>query len=89
MDEKLYYDVRNIYLISSVFKVMSKIKINQLQVNKSQLKDLKDFETIKIIGGYDEENNESSRDIIQKAMTEAVTRSDMSRNRIRAFKTSS
>ena len=57
---------------------MSRIKINELEPNKSQLKDLNDFETIKIIGGYDEES-ESSRDKIQRAMLEAITRSDKSR----------
>ena len=68
---------------------MSKIKINELSVNKSQLKELNDVETVIVIGGYDEEA-ESSRDMIQRAMQEAVTRSDMSRNGIRAFgKTSS
>jgi|GEM_PF-4965794 len=58
---------------------MSKIKINELEVNKSRLEDLNDLETIIIIGGYDEET-ESSRDMIQRAMQEAVMRSDMSRN---------
>ena len=58
---------------------MSKIKISELEPNKSQLKELQDLETMAIIGGYDEES-ESSRDLIQKAMREAVTRSDMSRN---------
>ena len=59
---------------------MSRIKITQLQPNESQLQDLNDFETIKIIGGYDDEESESSSDMIQRAMQEAVTRSDMSLN---------
>ena len=58
---------------------MSRIKITELEPNKSQLKELNDLETIRIVGGYDEES-ESSRDMIQRAMQEAVTRSDMSLN---------
>ena len=58
---------------------MSRIKLYELEANKSQLKELNDTETINVIGGYDEET-ESTRDVIQKAMIEAVTRSDMLRN---------
>ncbi len=59
---------------------MSKIKFYELEVNSSELKELNDLETVSVIGGYDEEEVESTRDIIQRAMKEAVTRSDMSRN---------
>ena len=59
---------------------MSKIKLYKLQANNSQLKELSDMETINVIGGYDNEETESTRDVIQKAMIEAVTRSDMLRN---------
>ena len=56
---------------------MSKIKINELKVNstKSQFQELSDLETANIIGGCDQEE-QSSRKIIQKAMQEAVMRSD-------------
>ena len=56
---------------------MSKIKINDLKSTstKSQLQELSDLETANIIGGYDEEE-QSSRNIIQKAMEQAVMRSD-------------
>ncbi|MDJ0594026.1 MAG: hypothetical protein QNJ72_29275 [Pleurocapsa sp. MO_226.B13] len=59
---------------------MSKIKFYELEVNSSELKELNDLETLSVIGGYDDEEAESTRDIIQRAMKEAVTRSDMSRN---------
>ncbi|MCC0179439.1 hypothetical protein I4641_20975 [Waterburya agarophytonicola K14] len=62
---------------------MSKIKIYQLKQTNSHLKELNAFETTKIVGGYDEET-ESSQDIIQKAMQEAVMRSDISLNANRA-----
>ena len=68
---------------------MAKIKINELEVNKSQLKDLSDIETITVIGGYDDEETKSSRDMIQRAMQAAVNRSDMSQNGSRAFSKSS
>ena len=58
---------------------MSKIKISELKPVKSDLKELNDLETASIIGGHDEEA-ESSQDIIQRAMQEAVMRSDLFRN---------
>jgi len=58
---------------------MSKIKISELRPIESDLKELNDLETASIIGGYDEEA-ESSQDIIQRAMQEAVMRSDLFRN---------
>ena len=58
---------------------MAKIRIEELEVEKSTLKVLNEVEAIYVIGGHDEEA-ESSRDIIQKAMQEAVSRSDMSMN---------
>ncbi len=64
---------------------MAKITINELKVNQSQIQDLSDIETVTVIGGYDEEETESSRDMIQRAMKEAVMRSDMSQNSRRAF----
>ena len=58
---------------------MSKIKISELRPIESDLKELNDLETANIIGGYDEEA-ESSQDIIQRAMQEAVMRRDIFRN---------
>lgn len=58
---------------------MSKIQILELKPNNSDLKELNIIETAKIVGGYDSEA-ESSKDIIQKAMQEAVMRSDVSSN---------
>ena len=58
---------------------MSKIQILELKPNNSDLKELNIIETANIIGGYDSEA-ESSRDIIHKAMQEAVMRSDVSSN---------
>ena len=58
---------------------MSKIQILELKQNNSDLKELNIIETVNIIGGYNNEA-ESSRDIIHKAMQEAVMRSDVSSN---------
>ena len=58
---------------------MSKIQILELKPNNCDLTELNIIETAKIIGGYDSET-ESSKDIIQKAMQEAVIRSDLSSN---------
>lgn len=60
---------------------MSIIKIKELKANstKSQLQELSDLETANIIGGCDEEEK-SARNIIQKAMEQAVIRSDASLN---------
>ena len=58
---------------------MSKIKILQLKPDSSHLKELNIIETANIIGGYNREAH-SSRDIIQKAMQEAVIRSDIYNN---------
>lgn len=58
---------------------MSKIKIYDLEANNSELKELNYLEAVNITGGSDEEA-ESSQDIIQKAMEEAVMRSDILNN---------
>lgn len=60
-------------------KIMSKIKFFELKPNTSQLKELNDLELANIVGGYDKEA-ESSKEVIQKAMEEAVMRSDLSLN---------
>lgn len=58
---------------------MSKIKFYELEVSNSQLRELNDLESISVIGGYDGET-QSSQETIQRAMQEAVTRSDILRN---------
>ena len=58
---------------------MSKIKILELKPNNSHLKELNIIEAANIVGGYTRETR-SSKDIIQKAMQEAVIRSDMSKH---------
>lgn len=58
---------------------MSKIKIYELKVSDSEFTELNRLETVNIVGGCDEES-ESSQEIIQKAMQEAVNRSDLLNN---------
>lgn len=66
---------------------MSKIQINELDVkDNSELKDLGDLETHNIIGGYKQVTNivpsvkVSCREVIQKAMKDALIRRDISQN---------
>jgi hypothetical protein len=56
---------------------MSKIQIKQLNINQSELKELGDRETRKIIGG---DSKISSDEMIQIAMQKALNRSDISLN---------
>jgi hypothetical protein len=62
---------------------MSKIQIKQLQINQSELKELGDRETSKIIGG---DGKISSDEMIKIAMQKALNRSDISLNSNIAYK---
>lgn len=61
---------------------MSKIQINELDKNNSELKELGDWETNNIIGGYKElpDMKVPSREVIQKAMKDSLMRIDISQN---------
>lgn len=62
---------------------MSKIKISELKVSDSELKELSELETGNVIGGYVER---SSDEIINKAIKNALIRSDIAQNSNAALK---
>ncbi|MDJ0570333.1 MAG: hypothetical protein QNJ53_15000 [Pleurocapsa sp. MO_192.B19] len=62
---------------------MSKIKISELKVSDSELKELSELETGNVIGGYSER---SSAEIINEAIKNALIRSDIAQNSNAALK---
>ena len=62
---------------------MSKIKISELKVSDSELKELSELETGNVIGGYGER---SSAEIINEAIKNALIRSDIAQNSNAALK---
>ena len=62
---------------------MSKIKISELKVSDSELKELSELETGNVIGGYVER---SIDEIINEAIKNALIRSDIAQNSNAALK---
>lgn len=56
---------------------MAKIKIDQLEVNNSELKDLNYWETQQIVGGL---TQISGKDRLNQAIKDALTRRDIAQN---------